>query len=215
MVARRADALQALAREASNIVPLPFDLADTEGWVQRLRLLDEEVGGFDLIVANAGASPAHNEVPYAWETLRAPLHVNFCGAAATLTAVLPQMVARKRGHIVGICSAASFGALPKSEAYVSPKAGLSALLACLRIDMLGTGVAVTAVYPGFVGTPHVASSPHPTPQLITVERAGELLARRLPSRPARIDFPQPFVFFARMFGALPDWVRAPLLRLAR
>ncbi len=216
-VARREEALSALRAEcpAERLVPVPFDISRTDAWVERLRALDQEVGGFDLIVANAGASPAHDAVPWAWETLRDPCHTNFCAAVATLVATLPAMIGRKRGHLVGISSLASFGALPRAEAYVAPKAGLSAFLRCLRLDLRGLGVSVTAVHPGFVATPHVASSPHPTPQLVSLEAAGRLLARRLPKRPARIDFPQPFAFFARLFGALPGWLREPLLRLAR
>jgi NADP-dependent 3-hydroxy acid dehydrogenase YdfG len=216
-VARREPELLSLAAESApgKIVPTPFDIGDTDEWVEKLRALDREVGGLDLVVANAGASPAHDAVPYAWETLRGPCHTNFLGAVATLSALLPDMIARKRGHLVGVSSLASFGPLPKSECYVAPKAGLSAFIGCLQMDTQGTGVSVTVVHPGFVATPHVSSSPHPTPQRVSVEYAGKLLCERLPKRPSRIDFPQPFAFFARLFGALPSWLRAPLLRLAR
>ncbi|MCC6808140.1 MAG: SDR family NAD(P)-dependent oxidoreductase [Deltaproteobacteria bacterium] len=212
--ARRVERLQALVAEApaGQVTALVLDVADCETTVARIRALDNECGGLDLIVANAGASPAHDVPPDAWETLREPCHTNFCGAVATLTAVLPQMVARRRGHLVGVSSLASFGALPAAVAYSAPKAGLSMLLACLRLDLRGTGVAVTTVRPGFVSTPHVASSPHPVPQMMSEAAAAALIARRLPRRPERIDFPQPLAWTTRLFALLPEWLRGPILR---
>jgi NAD(P)-dependent dehydrogenase (short-subunit alcohol dehydrogenase family) len=213
--ARRVELLEALAKEApEKITPLALDVADCEATVARVRALDRACGGLELIVANAGASPQHDDPPNAWETVRAPCHTNFCGAAATLTAALPEMIARGRGHLVGVSSLASFGSLPGAASYSAPKAGLSMLLACMRLDLAGTGVSVTTVRPGFVATPHVASSRHPTPQMMSEARAAAIIVRRLPRRPARIDFPQPLAWVTRLFGAFPEWLRAPILRLA-
>jgi NADP-dependent 3-hydroxy acid dehydrogenase YdfG len=213
--ARREAALRSLADEVPGITAMRLDVSDCEGTVAALRKLDAEVGGLDMIVANAGASPGVDDPPDAWETLREPCHTNFCGAIATLTAVLPQMVERKRGHLVGVSSLASVGALPKAVAYSSPKAGLSMALACLRADLRGTGVAVTTIRPGFVATPAVASAKHLLPQLISVEKAAKIIANKLLRRPNYIDFPQPFAWAARLFGWLPEWLRAPILGVMR
>ena len=213
--ARREEALHSLAKEAPGITPMRLDVSDCEGTVVAIRKLDAEVGGLDMIVANAGASPGVDDPPDDWETLREPCHTNFCGAIATLTAVLPQMVERKRGHLVGVSSLASVGSLPKAVAYSAPKAGLSMALGCLRADLHGTGVAVTTVRPGFVSTPAVASAKHKLPQMISVEKAGAIIANKLMRRPNYIDFPQPFAWAARFFGWLPEWIRAPILRVMR
>jgi NAD(P)-dependent dehydrogenase (short-subunit alcohol dehydrogenase family) len=212
--ARRVELLHALAAEAPGISPLMLDVSDCVAAAARIRALDAECGGLDLIIANAGASPSHDDPPEAWETLRVPCHTNFCGAVATLTAALPAMVERGRGHLVGISSLASLGALPGAAAYCAPKAGLSMLLACLRLDLRGTGVAVTTVRPGFVATPHVASSAHATPQMMSEKDAAALIVRRLARRPERIDFPQPLAWATRLFGALPHGLRARVLRWA-
>lgn len=214
--ARRQALLDALVKEVpGKITAITLDVADCDAAVEAIRKLDADCGGLDLIVANAGASPHHDDPPDAWETLKAPCHTNFCGAVATITAALPAMIARKRGHVAGVSSLASFGALPKAASYSAPKAGLSMFLDCLHQDLRGTGVAVTTIRPGFVATPHVASSPHPTPQMMTEERAAALIARRLPRRPRRIDFPEPLAFVTRLFGLLPEWLRALVLRGAR
>ena len=215
LCARRVDALSTLAERIrhaggrARVVPL--DLTDRDVSVATLRALDAELE-IDLLVANAGTGLAPGD-PLSWEAVRDACEVNFAGGVATLTAVLPQMVARGRGHLVGISSLASFGALPGSAAYCAPKAGLSMFLDCLRLDLAGTGVDVTTVHPGFVRTPMVAGAAHPMPQLVEPDAAARLIVRQLADRPARIDFPQPLAWAARIAGGLPRILHELVLRL--
>lgn len=185
-----------------------LDVSVTGATVELIRALDRRVGGLDLIVANAGVGIVDRGAPsYAWEAIGDACHTNFCGAAATLTAALPELVARGRGHLVGVSSLASFGALPGAAAYSAPKAGLSMLLECLRMDTLGTGVHVTAVHLGFVRTAMTARSEHPMPQLVDVATVARLLADRLPLAPATLDYPQPLALATRVAAHLPRGLR--------
>lgn len=205
------EAASAIAARGPRPRTLVDDAGDTEAHVRRIRALDVESGGLDLVIANAGVGvPAGQAPAYAWEAVRDAFHVNFCGAAATLTATLPSMVKRGRGHVVGIGSLASFGALPGSAAYCAPKAGLAMLLDCLKIDLEGTGVAVTQVNLGFVSTRMVAHATHPMPQLMSADRAAERIARRLASRPGVITLPRTLAALARGLGAMPTGVKAAL-----
>ena len=210
VAARRRQALDEVAAEIGRAGGRAhvacLDLADPEAAVALIRRLDDETP-LDLVVANAGVGPEPGAPAYSWEALRGPCHVNFTAAAATLTAVLPRMVERGRGHLVGVSSLASFGALPNSAAYCAPKAGLSMLLECLRLDVEPHGVAVTTVHAGFVDTPMVAHRRGPMPQLMRPEEAADRIASALSSRPARIDFPQPLALAARLGAHLPEALR--------
>jgi short-subunit dehydrogenase len=187
---------------------LPLDLSDTARAVAALRALDAEAP-VDLVVANAGeGAPSPDAKPYAWETIERAFHTNFCGAAATLTALLPSMVERGRGHLVGIGSLASFGPLPGSAAYCAPKAGLAMLLACLRLDLEGTGVAVTTVNLGFVRTAMVARSTHPMPQMLEPDEVASRLVRALPRRPRTLTIPRALGAAARLLSLVPERVKA-------
>ncbi|HHH28311.1 MAG TPA: SDR family NAD(P)-dependent oxidoreductase [Polyangiaceae bacterium] len=191
-----------------------LDVADTTRCVAAIRGWDDELGGLDLVIANAGVGPELSASPLSWEALAGPCHVNYCGAVATLTAVLPRMVERGRGHLVGISSLSSFGALPESAAYCSPKAGLNMMLDCLRLDGEPHGVAVTTVHAGFIDTPMVAHRREAMPQLVPVDEAAARIVDALPSRPARIDFPQPLAWVARAGARLPRPLRDRLVRRA-
>lgn len=216
LCARRQDLLQALADQigaaGGRADVCALDVADTEQTVRAIRTADARLGGLDLVVANAGVGAPPDVPAWSWQALGEACQINFVGAAATLTAALPDMVERGRGHLVGISSLASFGALPAAGAYCAPKAGLSMLLDCLRLDLHGTGVAVTTAHVGFVRTAMLDHARHPLPQLLEVDDAAARLLRRLPARPAVIDLPQPLAALTRLSAGLPRWLRDPLMR---
>jgi short-subunit dehydrogenase len=201
-----------VARGGRALVEL-LDVADTGGTVEAIRRIDSDVGGLDLVIANAGVGMSGRGAvpPYSWEAVAAPCHVNFCGAVATATAVMPRMVERRRGHVVGISSLAAYGPLPARAGYSAPKAGLSMFLECLRMDVAPHGVHVTAVHPGFVRTAMTAGSRRPMPFMMDSGAAADLIVRALPKGPAIIDFPLPLAFAARLGGVLPRVLRDRLL----
>lgn len=217
LVARRREQLDEVAREIRSLERRAYveclDLSDADLAVERLRALDRELR-LDLVIANAGIGASPGSDPLAWETLRDPFHVNFCGAAATLTAVLPAMVERRRGHLVGIGSLSAYGALPGAAAYCTPKAGLAMLLDCLRLDLQGTDVAVTHVRLGFVRTRMVAHSTHPMPQLLEPDDVARAIVDRLPSAPREIVLPRTLGALTRALGAIPGSLRELAARAA-
>ena len=214
LIARRQQALLEVAeRIGPSATAFPFDLSDADASHDAIAQLDRE-HHFDLVIANAGVGPRRgaDAKPWAWSTIAAPFHVNFCGAAATLTAPLDGMIARGDGHIVAISSLSSFAALPGSAAYCAPKAGLSMLVDCLRLDLAHHGVAATNVYLGFVDTPMVAHRRAGMPQLMAADVAARRIVKALATRPASIDMPQPLALGARVAAALPRLLRDRILR---
>jgi short-subunit dehydrogenase len=219
LVARRAALLREVASEVRGLGAEPvvevLDVGDADRCAARMRALDVELGGLDLVVANAGVGAPSGADPLAWETLRGPLHVNLCGAAATLTGALGAMVSRRRGHLVGIGSLASYGPLPDAAAYCTPKAGLAMLLGCLALDLAGSGVAVTHVRLGFVRTAMVGHSTHPMPQLLEPDDAARAIVTRLRRRPREVVIPRALGLAARAAALAPSKLREVALSSSR
>lgn len=216
LAARRMEKLRevadAITRAGGRADVVVLDVADTTATVERIRALDAEIGGLELVIANAGVGMQSKGRPsYAWESMAGACHTNFCGAAATITAVLPEMVARGRGHVVGISSIASFSPLPGRAGYCAPKAGLSMLLETLRLDLAGTGVHATVVHPGFVKTAMTAKRKGTMPFIMEVGDAADKILRALPAAPATIDFPWPLAAAARVGAAMPRFLRDRVL----
>jgi short-subunit dehydrogenase len=216
LLGRNADALTEAADamgSPSRVRIVVDDVSNGDAHVATLRRIDDEAP-IDCIVANAGvgADAAHD--PSSWEAMRAALHTNFCGAAATLTALFPRMRERRRGHLVAIGSLASYGALPDSASYCAPKAGLAMLLDCLRLDALDSGVAVTHVELGFVKTDMVAKSRHPMPQMLEPDVAAERIVAALAARPAVVRLPQPMAGLTKAAALAPRVLREWIVRRA-
>jgi short-subunit dehydrogenase len=112
----------------------------------------EALGGIDILVNNAGVS-GHawfEEVSdFAW--YEQMMRVNFFGTVWCTRHALRHLKAR-RGLVVGVCSLAGKHGIPGRTAYSPSKSAQAAFLEALRIELLETGVDVTAVYPGVVLT---------------------------------------------------------------
>lgn len=213
IAARRLDELERTAmeiRDAGGVADVErMDLADTTATVARLRELDDD-REIDTVVANAGVGARPDTDPNSWEALADACHINYCGATATLTALLPRMMARKRGHLVGVGSISSFGALPFAAAYCSPKAGLAMMLDCLRLDAASSGVTVTMVHLGFVDTPMLANSKHPTPQRVSAANAAHVMADAIDRGLDELTYPRALGLAASAAARLPRGLRTLL-----
>ncbi len=188
-----------------------LDVAKAETTAKAIAALDRKFGGIDLVIANAGVGIKENP-SYSWAAVKKVADINYTGALATLTTLLPAMVARKRGHIVAISSLAGYTALPDAAGYSSPKAGLSRFMECLALDLQNTGVYTSTVHVGFVKTPMVAKSTIPLPFLLTAEAAAEYIVRRLLRKKREINFPKPMVVLVRLLSWLPFWVKKLVAR---
>lgn len=206
-VARRGDLLADLAAEVraagGQIATSTADVADRAALHAAVRRIEAGHGPTDLMIANAGrgghTGAAEMNVPLAEEIVR----VNLFGVVYAAEAVLPGMIARKSGHVVGISSLAAYKGLPGAAAYCASKAAVNAYLEGLRIELTGTGVAVTTVCPGFVRTPMVANNP-PMPFLMDPPAAAARILRALRRRPAVVAFPWPMVLLMKLARWLPD-----------
>lgn len=216
LVARRPAELAAVVAEITanggRARAVPFDVADCDGLVRAIREVDDAVGGLDLVVANAGVGLAINARRLAWERVRDLCLVNFNGAIATLTAVLPRMVERQQGHVVGVSSIAGLAPFPMGGAYGASKAGLASFLASLSIDLQGSGVAATCVIPGFVHTGLTARVTKKVPFSLTSEAAADLIAEGLARRARTVRVPAAAVAPVQSIAALPGPLRDAIIR---
>ena len=211
--ARRLPELEQLAAQHPGLItPVQLDVADTEATVAKVRELDEQCGGLDLVIANAGVGPLTDGKQLEWRDVAQIIDVNVAGAAATVSAALPLMVARGRGQVVGISSVAAARGLPKGAAYSASKAFLTTFLEGLRVDLGGTGVTVTTVSPGFIRTPSTQDATHPMPFIVDLDRAVERIGRGIVRGKPAIRFPFPLVLSTGMLKFLPRPVYETIAR---
>lgn len=209
LAARRTEVLEDIAArlraEGGKARVAALDVADPERTVEAITRIDDEVGGLDLVIANAGVADGRWSGKLQWADCKNTIAVNIAGATATLTAVLPRMVQRGRGHIVGISSIAAYRGLPKYAVYSASKAYLSALLEGIRVDLRGTGVHVTDIRPGYVKTA-LNENAKGLPFLITAESAADSIYKAIRGKKALYGFPFPTATAMRTAALLPGAV---------
>lgn len=106
----------------------------------------------DVLVNNTGTYIPGNVSDEQDGALEQMLEVNLYSAYHTTRAVLPKMLAAKRGHIFTMCSIASLDAYPGGGAYGISKYALLGFTRNLREELKQHGIKVTAVIPGAVYT---------------------------------------------------------------
>jgi short-subunit dehydrogenase len=211
--ARRVDQLEELRDEAARsggvIEPLALDVTDTAAVRARVAEIDGRHGDLDLVVANAGAGELISARHFDWEACERILRVNVLGAAATVTAPLPGMLERGRGHLVAIASIAAVRGMPRNAAYGASKAFLRSFMESLRIDLSTTPVKTTCVFPGFIKSEMTAGNKFPMPFLLETDEAAARIGRAIYAQQAELWFPWQMALATRALGLLPSplWVR--------
>ncbi len=131
-----------------GVTPLNLDLSDMGELSTAL-----EGAQVDVLINNAGIMPpAVSFVEMEQAHIDATLQVNLGAALAVTRAVLPGMVARRKGHVFFTGSTSGQAPFPNMAVYGASKAALSSFAAALRCDLSGSGVRVTEIVAGRVET---------------------------------------------------------------
>jgi len=154
LIARSAGELNRLATELGNGAgAIPADLADTAALDAAVGDATRLLGGSpDILVNNAAifrVAPA-STMPIAVFTQIVEL--NLLVPFRVMRAFLPDMLARRSGHVVNLGSVADRQAFPENSAYSASKFGLRGMHEVLRAELRGSGVCATLVSPGAVDT---------------------------------------------------------------
>jgi short-subunit dehydrogenase len=216
LVARRQENLAKLASEitaAGGVAAFATaDLAEREQTVSAIRSLSERLGPIDLLVANAGVGAPTSIDPVNTADQEKMFKVNVFGVIYALEAALPDMLARGRGHIAAVSSAAAFKGLPGESGYCASKAAVNTFLEGLRIQLRGRGIAVTTICPGFVTTPMTERNKFRMPWLMDADRAARLIANALLRRKKVYTFPWQMGVLMWLTRWAPDWYVARAMK---
>ena len=112
----------------------------------------------DILIANAGAAESAPFMKSDTALFRRMLDINLMGVVVAAQAVLPGMIAQRKGRIVAIASTAGLKGYAYVGAYSAAKHAVVGLVRSLALEVATKGVTVNAVCPGFTDTELVAES---------------------------------------------------------
>ena len=157
LVARRADAMEKLAhslraRHGSAVRIWPTDLADPQAPRQLQERAVAEGIAVDILVNNAGfgAVGHFHELPP--QRQLGIIDVNMRALTELTYHFLPAMRARRRGRILNLGSIVGFLPGPYMAVYYASKAYVVSFSEALAEELLGSGVTVTCLCPGYTAT---------------------------------------------------------------
>ena len=147
--ARRPEQLADLvAGHEQDALAVQLDVAKPGQIKQALEQAQACFGHIDVLVNNAGYGYLAAIEEGEDEQVRALFETNFFGLVALTNAVLPDMRARRRGHIVNISSIGGLTSFAATGYYHAAKYAVEGMSESLAIELAPLGIKVTVVEPG-------------------------------------------------------------------
>jgi short-subunit dehydrogenase len=151
---RREDALVAVAGELSGLGvqarAVPADISDLSQVDPLIERSESALGAIDLLVNNAGVEITSAFTAFSREELTSMIDVNLTAPLLLTHRLVSGMLARGRGHVVFVSSAAGKVGPAYQEPYAATKAGLIGLTQSLRSEYRDAPVGFSVVCPGFI-----------------------------------------------------------------
>lgn len=195
-----AGAEQAAAALGRGAVGRALDVRDHAAFGGLVRSIEADLGPIAVLVNNAGIMPVGALTEQSVEMDKRQIDINVHGVIAGMRAVLPQMRARDRGHIVNIASVAGRIGCANAAVYSATKHAVIGLTEAVRYELDGTAVRVSYVCPALVRTELIAGAPGPRwPPPVAPEDVARAVSRCI--RTGRVDVYVPRI--ARISAILP------------
>jgi len=211
------DLQKAVEKRGGEAIVIVCDLREEAQRKQLLRDIRQKFGPIDILINNAGVefTSAYHELSE--EDIYCTLRVNLEAPMILSRLILPEMLERRRGHIVNISSLAGKSGPAFEEPYAATKAGLIAFTSSLRGTYRKLGVSASVIVAGFVeagiyaklkqksgcSAPALLGTSPPEKIPVAVLRAiqndlPEVIVNPLPVRP--------LLAFISLFPSLGEWV---------
>jgi len=182
LAARSEKELEAVAGECRKagaaVVTVKADVAEERDCQAIVAGAVIAFGRVDTLVNNAGMSMwARFEDIEDVSVLERIMRVNYMGAVYCTRHALPHL-RESRGRLVGISSLAGRVGVPTRTGYAASKHAMTGFFDSLRIELEGSGVDVTMIYPGFVSTGirENAAGPDGKPIKVSPVKEGEVMS---------------------------------------
>ncbi|MGZ4838470.1 MAG: SDR family NAD(P)-dependent oxidoreductase [Terriglobales bacterium] len=148
----RVEAARARIGHPDKTLALTCDVRNREEIDRVLSLTLHNFGRVDIWVNNAGHGLNDSVEAMDRDAYRKMFDTNLFGAIDGMQAAIPAMKRQASGTIINISSVAGHVPLPYAGAYCATKFAMNAIGKAARVELLGTGVHVMTVCPGYIAT---------------------------------------------------------------
>jgi NAD(P)-dependent dehydrogenase (short-subunit alcohol dehydrogenase family) len=185
--------ITAYARDRGTREPKVYsysvDIADEAACAAFVKALDEQHGGVDFLINNAGRSIRRAiENSYdRFHDFQRTMDLNYFGCLRVTLGLLPGMVKKRKGHVVNVSSIGVLTNAPRFSAYVASKAALDAWTRCASSEFADQGISFTTINMPLVRTPMIAPTKiYQNVPTLSPEEAADMIAQACIAKPVRI-----------------------------
>jgi len=153
LTSRTAGAAEAAARElGANARGYACDVRRHEQVAALFRRVDQDLGGVDVLVNNAGIGLFAPVAEMSLADWHAVIETNVNGVFYCTREAIPRMRARGGGYVFNLSSLAGRNAFPNASAYCASKHAVNGFSEVLFQEVRDDGIRVTYLMPGSVAT---------------------------------------------------------------
>jgi NAD(P)-dependent dehydrogenase (short-subunit alcohol dehydrogenase family) len=219
VVARRKDLLDNLAERINaaggDAHAIDCDLADLDAVDALTARVENDLGGVDILINNAGRSIRRPlaESLERWHDVERTMSLNYYSPLRLIRGLAPGMMERRDGHIINV---STWGVLSESSplfaVYNASKSALSAVSRVIDTEWSGKGVHSTTLYYPLVATPMIEpTKAYDGLPALTAAEAADWMVTAARTRPVRIA-PRMAVTAKALDSVAPGWVNAIMKR---
>ncbi len=151
-----ARAKEAFAEAGLDVYALSFDVTDEDAVDQGISQIEAEVGDVDILVNNAGIIKRVPILEMPVEDFEEVIDVDLVAPFIVGKRVAPNMIRKRQGKIINMCSMMSRYGRYSISAYASAKGGLKQLTANMCCEWAKYNIQVNAIGPGYIATSQTA-----------------------------------------------------------
>jgi NAD(P)-dependent dehydrogenase (short-subunit alcohol dehydrogenase family) len=144
---------EAIVRSGGKALAVPGDVTDRQAVERVVASTEAELGPIDVLINNAGVLNGGLIGAIDPDEWWRDIEINLRGPFLFVNAVLPGMLARKRGRIINVASGAGLRAIETGASYCVSKAALIRLSESIALETTKHGITTFAIHPGTVRTP--------------------------------------------------------------
>jgi len=144
------------AKEGIDVYTLVFDVTKEEDVDRGISQIENEVGPIDILVNNAGIIKRIPILDMPVKEYEQVIDVDLVAPFIVSKRVAPNMIERRSGKIINMCSMMSVYGRNSVSAYASAKGGLKLLTENMTCEWAKYNIQINGVGPGYIATAQTA-----------------------------------------------------------
>lgn len=196
-----------IKKNNKNILTSKLDVTHSSMLNENINKIIKKFGIPDIVFLNAGTNNPNTKDIVNYNETKKLFDTNFFGIINCIDIILPKLKKNNNTQLVIMSSVAGYRGLPYAAAYCSSKSALISYAESIYNQCKKIGIRVRVICPGFVKTPLTDKNEFKMPMIISSEKAGKIIYKKLTStNDFEIIFPKLFCFLMKFLSYLPNFI---------